>query len=76
MAVFCSKSESETEAIGAAFARDLPGGTVVASPAPRHPRHGGLTAPGPASSRAGRSGVNDKVSSRAGRPWQADPVSS
>ena len=30
MAVFCSKSESETEAIGAAFARDLPGGTVVA----------------------------------------------
>ena len=30
MAVFHSKSESETEAIGAAFARDLPGGTVVA----------------------------------------------
>ena len=30
MAVFYSKSESETEAIGAAFARDLPGGTVVA----------------------------------------------
>lgn len=30
MAVYHSKSESETEAIGAAFARDLPGGTVVA----------------------------------------------
>ena len=30
MAVFHSKSESETEAIGEAFARDLPGGTVVA----------------------------------------------
>ena len=30
MAVFHSKSESETEAIGAEFARDLPGGTVVA----------------------------------------------
>ena len=30
MAVFHSKSESETEAIGAAFARDLPGGAVVA----------------------------------------------
>ena len=30
MAVFHSKSEAETEAIGAAFARDLPGGTVVA----------------------------------------------
>ena len=30
MAVFHSKSESETEAVGAAFARDLPGGTVVA----------------------------------------------
>ncbi len=30
MALYHSKSESETEAIGAAFARDLPGGTVVA----------------------------------------------
>ena len=30
MAVYHSKSESETEAIGAAFARELPGGTVVA----------------------------------------------
>ena len=30
MAVFHSTSESETEAIGAEFARDLPGGTVVA----------------------------------------------
>ena len=30
MAVFLSKSESETEAIGADFARGLPGGTVVA----------------------------------------------
>ena len=30
MAVFHSKSEAETEAIGADFARDLPGGTVVA----------------------------------------------
>ena len=30
MAVFHSKSESETEAIGAAFARELPGGAVVA----------------------------------------------
>ena len=30
MAVYHSKSESETEAIGEAFARDLPGGTVVA----------------------------------------------
>ena len=30
MAVFHSKSESETEVIGEAFARDLPGGTVVA----------------------------------------------
>ena len=30
MAVYHSKSESETEAIGAEFARDLPGGTVVA----------------------------------------------
>lgn len=30
MAVFHSKSESETEAIGEAFARDLPDGTVVA----------------------------------------------
>ena len=30
MAVFHSKSESETERIGADFARDLPGGTVVA----------------------------------------------
>ena len=30
MATFYSKSESETEAIGEAFARDLPGGTVVA----------------------------------------------
>ena len=30
MAVFHSKSEAETEAIGAEFARDLPGGTVVA----------------------------------------------
>ena len=30
MAVFHSKSESETEAIGEAFARELPGGTVVA----------------------------------------------
>ena len=30
MAVYHSTSESETEAIGEAFARDLPGGTVVA----------------------------------------------
>jgi len=30
MAVFHSKSEAETEAIGAEFARELPGGTVVA----------------------------------------------
>ena len=30
MAQYHSKSESETEAIGEAFARDLPGGTVVA----------------------------------------------
>lgn len=30
MAVYRSTSESETEAIGEAFARDLPGGTVVA----------------------------------------------
>ena len=30
MAVFHSKSESDTEAIGEQFARDLPGGTVVA----------------------------------------------
>ena len=30
MAEFHSKSESETEAIGEAFARELPGGTVVA----------------------------------------------
>ncbi len=30
MAQYHSTSESETEAIGAAFARDLPGGTVVA----------------------------------------------
>ena len=30
MAVFHSKSEAETEAIGAEFARGLPGGTVVA----------------------------------------------
>ena len=30
MAIFHSKSESETEAIGADFARGLPGGTVVA----------------------------------------------
>ena len=30
MAVYLSKSESETEAIGADFARALPGGTVVA----------------------------------------------
>ncbi|MBR5981239.1 MAG: tRNA (adenosine(37)-N6)-threonylcarbamoyltransferase complex ATPase subunit type 1 TsaE, partial [Firmicutes bacterium] len=30
MAVYHSKSESETEAIGAEFARALPGGSVVA----------------------------------------------
>ena len=30
MAVYYSKSESETEDVGAAFSRELPGGTVVA----------------------------------------------
>ena len=51
----------------------IPGGTVVASPAPHNPGHGGLTAPGPASSRAGRPGVNDKASSRAERAQPAHP---